>query len=80
MPDLEEVRVMRCRELRRLPYGWEHLTHLKEVRLFEVSNDLVETITGKANDNLPTSPHISLIRIIDEDDEAKSMWTCQILN
>ncbi|KAK8489042.1 hypothetical protein V6N11_013203 [Hibiscus sabdariffa] len=80
MPVLEELRVMRCRELRRLPYGWEHLTQLKEVRLFEVSNDLVESITGKANDNLPTSPHISLIRIIDEDDEAKSIWTCQILN
>ncbi|KAK8596063.1 hypothetical protein V6N12_064563 [Hibiscus sabdariffa] len=80
MTVLEELRVMRCRELRTLPYGWEHLTQLKEVRLFEVSNDLVESITGKANDNLPTSPHISLIRIIDEDDEAKSMWTCQILN
>ncbi|KAK8489038.1 hypothetical protein V6N11_013199 [Hibiscus sabdariffa] len=80
MSDLEEVRVMRCRELRRLPYGWEHLTQLKEVRLFEVSNDLVEIVTGKANENLPTSPHISLIRIIDEDDEAKSMWTCQIFN
>ncbi|KAK8503455.1 hypothetical protein V6N12_066145 [Hibiscus sabdariffa] len=80
MSDLEEVRVTRCRELRRLPYGWEHLTQLKEVRLFEVSNDLVEIVTGKANENLPTSPHISLIRIIDEDDEAKSMWTCQIFN
>ncbi|KAK8489039.1 hypothetical protein V6N11_013200 [Hibiscus sabdariffa] len=87
MPDLEELRVMRCRELRRLPYGWEHLTQLKEVRLFEVSDDLVESISGQVkNGNLPTSPYISLIRIIDEyddgdeDDGAQSMWTCLVLN
>ncbi|GMI97302.1 RESISTANCE TO PSEUDOMONAS SYRINGAE 3, RESISTANCE TO P. SYRINGAE PV MACULICOLA 1 [Hibiscus trionum] len=83
MPELEELRVLRCRELRRLPYGWEHLTHLKEVRLFEVSDDLVESISGKANDNLQSSPYISLIRIIgeyDDEDDVESMWTCQILN
>ncbi|KAE8691740.1 Detected protein of unknown function [Hibiscus syriacus] len=83
MPNLEELQVLRCRELRRLPYGWEHLTHLKEVRLFEVSNGLVESICGKVN-NIPTSPYISLIRIIDDDNghdhEVESMWICQILN
>ncbi|XVF19619.1 hypothetical protein REPUB_Repub11eG0126400 [Reevesia pubescens] len=78
MPDLEFLELVRCRELRRLPYGWEHLTHLNEVRLYDVSDELVQSICEKGNGDLPTTPFISLTR--STDDEAESKWVHKILN
>ncbi|XWS73829.1 hypothetical protein CRYUN_Cryun02cG0163100 [Craigia yunnanensis] len=72
MPGLQVLHVLRCKELRRLPYGWEHLTHLEEVRLYDVSDELVQSICGNRNGDLPTTPYILLTRTDDDDDEAKS--------
>ncbi|XWS73827.1 hypothetical protein CRYUN_Cryun02cG0162900 [Craigia yunnanensis] len=82
MPGLQVLHVLRCKELRRLPYGWEHLTHLVEVRLYDVSDELVQSICGNGNGDLPTTPYILLTRTDDDDDveEAKSKWVHKILS
>ncbi|KAE8665104.1 hypothetical protein F3Y22_tig00112686pilonHSYRG00021 [Hibiscus syriacus] len=80
MPGLELLTVLRCKELRRLPYGWEHQSHLKKVRLYDVSSELVESICGKGTDHLPTKPHILLTRTDEDEAEIESKWVHQILN
>ncbi|KAK8595854.1 hypothetical protein V6N12_064363 [Hibiscus sabdariffa] len=80
MPVLESLAVLRCKELRRLPYGWEHRTHLKEVRLYDVSSELVESICRNGTDHLPTNPHILLIRTDEDEAQVESKWVHQILN
>ncbi|GMI97488.1 RESISTANCE TO PSEUDOMONAS SYRINGAE 3, RESISTANCE TO P. SYRINGAE PV MACULICOLA 1 [Hibiscus trionum] len=76
MPVLESLIILRCKQLRRLPHGWEHRTHLKMVRLYDVSSEVVESICGEGRDHLPTKPHILLTRT----DEVEPKWVHQILN
>ncbi|XVF47009.1 hypothetical protein PTKIN_Ptkin03bG0074600 [Pterospermum kingtungense] len=82
MPGLQRLSLMRCQQLRRFPYGWEHLTHLKMVRLYDVSDELVQSVcgngSGNGNGDLPTTPFIILTRI--HDDEGKSKWVHKIIN
>ncbi|KAE8665065.1 hypothetical protein F3Y22_tig00112688pilonHSYRG00021 [Hibiscus syriacus] len=81
MPGLKELNVMACKELRQLPNGWKHQTHLKAVHLYDVSSELVESICGKGMDHHPTKPFILLTRTDDEDEaQVESKWVHQILN
>ncbi|KAK8498238.1 hypothetical protein V6N11_062115 [Hibiscus sabdariffa] len=78
---LEVLTALRCKELRRLPHGWKHQTHLKRVLLYDVSSELVESICGTGTDHLPATPHILLTRT-DEEDEARiqSKWVHRVVN
>ncbi|XVF69270.1 hypothetical protein PTKIN_Ptkin11bG0067500 [Pterospermum kingtungense] len=82
MPSLQRLIVLECKGYRKLPYGWNHLTHLKQVRLYQVYDELVESICGKGNGNLPAVPYILLTRTEDNDadDEVKSKLLHKILN
>ncbi|XVE99219.1 hypothetical protein REPUB_Repub03eG0178600 [Reevesia pubescens] len=84
MLGLEIIHVLRCKELRRLPFGWEHLTNLKKMHLYGISDELVQSICENENGNLPTMPYIVLTRNADDadadNDEAKSKWVHKIIN
>ncbi|KAK8595856.1 hypothetical protein V6N12_064365 [Hibiscus sabdariffa] len=78
---LEVLTVLRCKELRRLPHGWKHQTHLKRVLLYDVSSELVESICGKGTDHLPATPRILLTRTDDEDEaRIQSKWVHRVVN
>ncbi|XVF69268.1 hypothetical protein PTKIN_Ptkin11bG0067300 [Pterospermum kingtungense] len=84
MPSLQRLEVLRCKGFRKLPHGWKLLTHLEQVCLYEVSDELVESICGKGNDGLPAVPYILIFRTNDDDDgeanETKSKWVYKPLN
>ncbi|XVF69264.1 hypothetical protein PTKIN_Ptkin11bG0066900 [Pterospermum kingtungense] len=81
MRSLQKLLVLGCKGLRKMPYGWKRLIHLKEMLLYVVSDELVESICGKGNGNLPEVPYIILNRTDDDDgDEVKSKWVHKILN
>ena len=72
MPYLRELEVNRCKELRGLlPYGLDHLTHLKKVNLCDVLDKLVERVCREMNiSHCPTTQGILLNRA----DEAECKW------
>ncbi|KAK1295650.1 Disease resistance protein RPM1 [Acorus calamus] len=50
MPCLKELSLWRCRELKRLPRGIEHLTTLQELRMDNMSEELLERMRGQGVD------------------------------
>ncbi|XWS71402.1 hypothetical protein CRYUN_Cryun03dG0135300 [Craigia yunnanensis] len=75
MPDLRVLEVHSCKELKGfLPYGMDHLTHLKKVNLYYVLDKLVERVCREMNiTHCPTTQGIILNRA-DEDNEAECKW------
>ncbi|XP_022731546.1 disease resistance protein RPM1-like isoform X2 [Durio zibethinus] len=81
VPGLQGLKILECKQFRRLPLGWEHLSHLKEVALYDISEELVEALCRNENGDLPTMPYIFLARTDgDDNDEAKPKWVLKILN
>ncbi|OMO76916.1 NB-ARC domain-containing protein [Corchorus olitorius] len=81
MPDLRELYVTRCKELRRMPYCSElDRPHLEKVIVYDVSMELVESLCGKGNDYhlRTTPPYITLTR--PDDHESNSKWICKVHN
>ncbi|KAK1295651.1 Disease resistance protein RPM1 [Acorus calamus] len=50
MPCLKKLKLNRCRELKRLPQGIEHLTTLQELRMDNMSEELLERMRGQGVD------------------------------
>ncbi|XWS73828.1 hypothetical protein CRYUN_Cryun02cG0163000 [Craigia yunnanensis] len=76
MPGLQYLQVYNCKKLRGFSYGSDQLTHLKEVYLYDVSDELARRLCGEENFDGLTTRGILLTR--SDDDEAESEWVYQI--
>ncbi|KAA8528030.1 hypothetical protein F0562_035101 [Nyssa sinensis] len=65
MPDLEELHLIECMELRKLPSGIKDLTNLQELTLAAVSNELMERIRGETSVDHQMIQHIPEINHLD---------------
>ncbi|GMJ08204.1 RESISTANCE TO PSEUDOMONAS SYRINGAE 3, RESISTANCE TO P. SYRINGAE PV MACULICOLA 1 [Hibiscus trionum] len=59
---LQELEIVQCREFMTLPHGWESISDLKEVRLFDVSPGLIEKICRSNGMDQQTIKSIMLSR------------------
>ncbi|OMO76981.1 putative Disease resistance protein RPM1 [Corchorus olitorius] len=81
MSGLEELQIDECKALRGLPYGLDHLTHLKEVSFYDVSREIVKQLYEQGNIDTDSSVAIQGINMVkSNDDEAKSKWVYKILS
>ncbi|XVE59667.1 hypothetical protein DITRI_Ditri05aG0064200 [Diplodiscus trichospermus] len=78
MPGLEFLRLYNCKELRGfLSYGLNHLNHLKQVFLYDVSEELLEHFCRETNivGHSPTrGMFLDRADDDDDDDDAKHKW------
>lgn len=76
MPGLQYLHVYNCKELRGFSYGADRLTHLKEVYLYDVSDELTRRLCEEGKFKCLTTGGILYTR--DDDDELESEWFYQI--
>ncbi|XVE59669.1 hypothetical protein DITRI_Ditri05aG0064400 [Diplodiscus trichospermus] len=74
MPGLEFLRLYNCKELRGfLSHGLNHLNHLKQVFLYDVSEELLEQVCRETN-IVSRSPTRGMILDRADDDDAEHEW------
>lgn len=78
MPELEELYIYRCMELRAMPRGLEHLSCLQEVYLRNAPNELIERIRKEGGLDRPIVQHIPII--INAQEVEDFGWTYESLS
>ncbi|XP_058114784.1 disease resistance protein RPM1-like isoform X1 [Magnolia sinica] len=62
MPCLQKLHLDECKMLEKVPFGIEHLTHLKELYLMKMPDALIKSITSDGEEDHRKIEHIPLVR------------------